>query len=78
MAAIATFAAWIAGLHIQSIGKVSDFQAHSAKSAFALFIVFLGKHVLKKTLLLTQENFQNLLMMLYQCAIQAQHAAPQM
>ncbi|EEZ94331.1 hypothetical protein [Legionella longbeachae] len=64
VAAIATFAAWLAD--IKSIGKTSDFQAHSAKYTSALSIVFLGKHVLKKTLLLTQERFQNVLMMLYQ------------
>ncbi|QEY51621.1 hypothetical protein [Legionella longbeachae] len=78
VAAIATFAAWLAGLHIKSIGKVSDFQAHFAKSALALSIVFPGKHVLKKKLLVTQESFQSLLKILYQCAIQAQHGAPQM
>ncbi|EEZ95224.1 hypothetical protein [Legionella longbeachae] len=49
VAAIATFVAWLAGLHIKSIGKASDFQAHSAKSAFALPIVFPGKHMLKKS-----------------------------
>ncbi|EEZ94032.1 hypothetical protein LLB_2930 [Legionella longbeachae D-4968] len=40
--------------------------------------MFIGKLGFEKTLLLTQESFQNVLMMLYQCAIQAQHAAPQM
>ncbi|CBJ12021.1 hypothetical protein LLO_1647 [Legionella longbeachae NSW150] len=40
--------------------------------------MFPGKHVLKKKLLVTKESFQSLLKILYQCAIQAQHPAPQM
>ncbi|EEZ94850.1 hypothetical protein LLB_3768 [Legionella longbeachae D-4968] len=34
--------------------------------------------MLKKKLLVTKESFQSLLKILYQCAIQAQHPAPQM
>lgn len=72
IAAIATFASWLAGLFIKSIGKATDFQVHSAKFTSALSIVFLGKRALKKNILLTQEEFNNQLKMLNQCHVQAQ------
>lgn len=72
IAAIALFTAWLAGLHIKSIGKASDFQAQSAKHTSALSLVFLGKQALKKTIIISQEIFDKLLIMLYQCTIHAQ------
>jgi hypothetical protein len=56
IAAIATLAAWIAGLFIKNIGKASDFQAHSAKVSSALSILFLGRRALKKGLCMSQNN----------------------
>ena len=58
IAAIATLAAWIAGLHTRNNGKASDFQAHSAQSTSALSIVFLGRRVLKKGLDTTGLQFK--------------------
>ena len=72
IAAIATFAAWLAGLFVKSIGKAADFQAQSAKFTSALSYVFLGRRALKKGLKIVQEEFENALMMLYQCALLAQ------
>jgi len=48
IAAIATFASWIAGVFTTYIGKATDFQAHSAKFKSALSKVFLGGRPLKK------------------------------
>jgi hypothetical protein len=76
IAAIATFAAWLAGLFIKSIGKAADFQAQSAKFTSALSNVFLGRRVLKKGLKIIQEDFESALIMLYQCAFQAQQENP--
>ncbi len=76
IAAIATFAAWLAGLFTKSIGKAADFQAQSAKFTSALSYVFLGRRVLKKGLAITQEQFENALNMLCQCPIQAQQENP--
>ncbi|PWY53793.1 hypothetical protein DGG96_20420 [Legionella qingyii] len=58
IALIVTFAAWLAGLFIKSIGKASDFQAHSAKVTSALSYVFLGIRGLNKKLYLTQSDFE--------------------
>lgn len=75
IAAIATFAAWLAGLFVKSIGKAADFQAQSAKFT-SLSNVFLGRRVLKKRLKIIQEEFENALIMLYQCAFQARQENP--
>lgn len=76
IAAIATLAAWIAGLFIKTAGNASDFQAHSAKNTTALSIVFLGRRALKKGLSINTEQLQNMLRMLYQYAIQTQLEKP--
>ncbi|RUR23158.1 hypothetical protein ELY20_07770 [Legionella qingyii] len=76
MAAIALFTAWLAGLYTKSIGKASDFQAQSAKHTSVLSIVFLGRRALKKAITISQEVFEKLLSMLYQCAIQTQQESP--
>jgi hypothetical protein len=70
--AIATFGAWLAGLHTKSIGNATDFQAHSAKYRTSLSLVYLGKRALNKTIQLTQKTFDKLLLLLYQCALSAQ------
>lgn len=71
IAAIATFAAWLAGLFIKSTGKAADFQAQSAKFTSALSCIFLGRRALKKQIPISLKEFENLFMMLYLCAIQA-------
>lgn len=76
IALIVTFAAWLAGLFIKSIGKAADFQAHSAKVTSALSYVFLGIRGLKKKLDITQSDFQKALMMLYQCSLHTQMESP--
>jgi hypothetical protein len=48
IAAIATFAAWLAGISTMNQGKATDFQAHSAKFTTSLSIVYLGREVIKK------------------------------
>lgn len=72
IAAIATFIAWLAGLHITNIGKASDFQAHSAKFTSVLSKVYLGRKALKKRIYLTNEQFEYVLMLLYQLVILTQ------
>ncbi|MDF1757851.1 MAG: IS4 family transposase [Legionellaceae bacterium] len=72
ISAIATFTAWLAGLFIKSIGKAADFQAQSAKFTSALSYVFLGRRALEKQIFITVKQFEILLIMLYQCTIQAQ------
>ncbi|HBD7467956.1 TPA: IS4 family transposase [Legionella pneumophila] len=74
--AIATFAAWLAGLFVKSIGKAADFQAQSAKFTSALSYVFLGRRALKKGLDIRKEEFKNTLLMLYHRALQAQQENP--
>lgn len=48
IAAIATFAAWLAGIATILTNTASDFQAHSAKFTRSLSIVFLGREAIKK------------------------------
>ncbi|HAU1066561.1 TPA: IS4 family transposase [Legionella pneumophila] len=76
IAAIATFAAWLAGLFVKSIGKAADFQAHSAKFTSALSYVFLGKRALMKELKIRPEEFENTLVMINQCSLLAHHENP--
>lgn len=72
IAALATFAAWLAGLFIQSSGKAADFQAHSAKVTNALSLVFLGRRALKKKFIIKPQQFVDALQRLYNAAIAAQ------
>ena len=76
IAAIATFAAWIAGLFVKSIGKAADFQAQSAKFTSAISYVFLGRRALVKRLKIVQSEFENILIMLYQFTLLAQQENP--
>ena len=59
IAAIATFAAWLAGLITLMMGKASDFQAHSAKFTQSLSIVYLGREALRKGLMISKEQLIN-------------------
>lgn len=76
IAAIATLAAWLAGLFIKNSGSASDFQAHSAKVSSALSIVFLGRRALKKGCTMSQENLKTAFSLLFQIALDAQLERP--
>lgn len=76
IAAIATLAAWLAGLFIKKIGSASDFQAHSAKIQSALSCVFLGRQALKKGFDINWEQFQNTFILLYQETLKVQQEKP--
>ena len=74
IAAIATFAAWIAGIITSSAGKAADFQAHSAKFTRSLSMVFLGREAIKKQLVVSKVQlnsaFKNLLEMIIQAQLE--------
>jgi hypothetical protein len=72
IAALATFAAWLSGLFIISMGKATDFQAHSAKFTTVLSTEFLGREALKKRIQMTWLQFKDTLLALYQATITAQ------
>lgn len=72
IAALITFAAWLAGLFTKWIGKSTDFQAHSAKFKNVLSIVFLGRRALKKNVNLKQCEFDMMLEMLHLTTLQTQ------
>lgn len=58
IAAIATFAAWLAGLFTTFKGEAHKFQAHSASFKNVLSVVFLGKRALKKGFRIGIRQFQ--------------------
>lgn len=66
IAAISTFAAWLAGLFVTQQGKAADFQSHSAKVKNALSKVYLGREALKKGVNITKKQFNQLLNSLQQ------------
>jgi hypothetical protein len=72
IAAIATFAAWIAGLITVSRGKASDFQAHSAKFTHSLSLVYLGREALRKKLIVSASQVVNAIKILASMVIEAQ------
>lgn len=76
IAAIATLAAWLAGLFTKYRGFASDFQVHSAKFTTVLSIVFLGRRALKKGFRMTVKQFQITLNLLYEVALHAQNEKP--
>lgn len=72
IAAIATFACWLAGIFTRIKGKASEFQAHSSKSKGVLSLVFLGREVLKTGLKIGKRQFERTLNLLSQFAAAAQ------
>lgn len=76
IAAIATFAAWIAGIETKRRGQATDFQAHSAKFTSSLSLVFLGREALKKGFKITKKQLYSALKMLLQINRVAQMVAP--
>ncbi|SNV08639.1 IS4 family transposase [Legionella waltersii] len=72
IAAIATFAAWLAGILITHQGKAADFQAHSAKFTSSLSIVYLGREVIKKQMEISNSDLILALQFLLQMVINTQ------
>lgn len=64
IAAIATFACWLASIVIRKRGKAADYQAHSSKFTCVLSSVYLGRESLKKGLNLTMRTFNKILQLL--------------
>lgn len=76
IAAIATFAAWLAGLETKRRGQAADFQAHSAKFTSSLSLVFLGREALKKGFKISRIQMYAALNMLRQINKETQLEAP--
>ena len=72
IAAIATWAAWIAGIITTLTGKASDFQAHSAKFTNSLSLVYLGREAIKKQLIASHSQIVNAINTLVSMVIEAQ------
>lgn len=72
IAAIATFAAWLAGIITTLKGNASDFQAHSAKFTNSLSMVYLGREALKKKLIVSTLQRLNAINTLTSMVIEAQ------
>jgi len=72
IAAIATWAAWLAGLITLLAGNAADFQAHSAKFTHSLSIVYLGREAIKKQLLISHAQLLNALKTLAVMVLNAQ------
>ena len=72
IAAIATWAAWIAGLITIISGKASDFQAHSAKFTQSLSVVYLGREAIKKKIVASHSQIVNAISILATMVVEAQ------
>ena len=72
IAAIATWAAWLAGLITTLTGKASDFQARSAKFTNSLSLVYLGREAIKKQLIASHSQIVNAINTLVSMVIEAQ------
>lgn len=76
LAAIATFAAWLAGIITIHYGRAADFQAHSAKCTQSLSTVYLGREVIKKKLNISNTQFKLSLELMLQMVINTQLEQP--
>jgi hypothetical protein len=65
IAAIATFACWIAALITRQNGTASDYQAHSAKFKSVISNVYLGREALKRGFNLTDKQFSIFMQLLF-------------
>ncbi|MCH9712601.1 MAG: IS4 family transposase [Proteobacteria bacterium] len=72
VAALSTFAAWLAGIFTIKTGKAASFQAHSSKFTSVLSKVYLGREALKKGFSITKRDFYMLLKMLFEINYEAQ------
>jgi len=77
IAAIATYACWVASICIETMNKVSDYQAQSSKNKGVLSPVFLGRIVLRKQLVITSALFECAQQVLNQINILAQSEEPE-
>jgi hypothetical protein len=76
IAALATFASWLAGVMTKYNGRASDFQAHSSKYTSVLSIVYLGREVLKIGMSITKKQFTFALQLLYELVSKTQLESP--
>lgn len=76
IAAIATLAAWLAGLFVKNNGKASDFQAQSAKITSAISTVFLGRRALIKGFAISPEQFHHTFNLLNYASLKVLHEKP--
>lgn len=72
IAAIATFACWLAGIFTRQKGKDAAFQAHSSKHKGVLSIVYLGREALKEGVNVGRRQFEKLLQLLFDINTAAQ------
>ena len=70
--AIATWAAWLAGLIVLSEGKAPDFQAHSAKFTQSLSVIYLGREAIKKRIAVSRSQLLVAINTLAKMVIEAQ------
>jgi len=72
IAAIATFACWLAGLFTKQSGTAADYQAHSSKFTSVLSSVYLGREALKKGFYIVKKQFTIVLQLLFDISTQTQ------
>jgi hypothetical protein len=72
IAAIATFACWLASIFTRQKGDATAYQAHSSKFTSVLSSVYLGKEALKKGFRLGKKQFISLLQSLFEISAAAQ------
>jgi len=72
IAAIATFACWLAGISAQKAGIAADYQAHSSKFTTVLSTVYLGREVLKRNAHILKRYFTSALEALFEINASAQ------
>ena len=65
IAAIATFACWIAAVVTRQNGTASDYQAHSAKFKSVISSVYLGREALKRGINITDKQFSVFIQLLF-------------
>ena len=72
IAAIATFACWLAGLATKTNGRAADYQAHSSKYTKVLSMVYLGREVLKKGIRIGMRELRKMLLLLLEMSAAVQ------
>jgi hypothetical protein len=75
IAAVATFACWLAAIVTRNAGIAADYQAHSSKFKSVLSSVYLGREALKKGIKVTQKQFNILAQHLFQMTNEAKLGA---
>ena len=72
IAAIATFACWLAGICARKAGIAADYQVHSSKFTAVLSSIYLGREVLKKNVHILKKYFAAALKALFEINATAQ------